>query len=235
MEIAIQQEEGSLRVCAIIPAFNEAKTIAEIVRETSKHVDRVFVVDDGSVDGTAEVARQNGAEVIQHVVNCGPGAALQSGCDAAMLNRFDYVVQVDGDGQHNPKYIPEMLKVARECDMVIASRFLNHSHQSYPLVRRVGIPFFTYVVNLLTHAGITDITSGYRVYRTQSLHRLSRAPNRHWAVAQTMEAAKKGFRIKDVSIEMPLRNAGKSQFSLTRYGLYPIRMTWAILKVILFK
>ncbi len=232
-----QQNSGSelKKVCAVIPAFNEAKTIGKIIQETKNYVDAVFVVDDGSNDGTGEVAQQNGARVIKHNVNRGIGAAQQSGYDAAICNGFDYIIQIDGDGQHNPKYIPEMLEVAQGCDMVVASRFLNGSHQGYPFVRRLGISFFTLVVNVLTHAAITDVTSGYRLYNTESLRKLSRLPSRHWAIEQTLEAAKKGFRIKEVSVEMPVRNIGKSQFSVVTYGLYPFRMVWVVMKVMLFK
>lgn len=231
------QESGNnrIRVCAIIPAYDEAKTIAEIVQETKKYVDMVFVVDDGSTDNTAQVAQQNGAQVIRHRVNRGIGAAQQSGYDAAINNEFDYIVQLDSDGQHNPKHILEMLEVAKECDMVIASRFLNKSYRSYPFFRRLGVSFFTLVANLLTHVGITDVTSGYRVYRTESLRKLSRISSRHWAVEQTLEVGKKGFKIKEVSVEMPVRNTGKSQFSVARYTLYPLRMIWVVLKVMLFK
>lgn len=230
-----QQSSGSepKRVCIVITAYNEVPTIADIICKSKKYVDTVFVVDDCSNDGTDEIARQNGARLIKHSVNRGIGAAQQSGYDAAISNGFDYIIQIDSDGQHNPKYIPEMLEVAQGCDMVIASRFLSKSYQGYPFVRRLGISFFTLVANLLTRANITDITSGYRVYRTGSLRKLSRLPNRHWAVWQTLEAAKKGFRIREVSVEMPVRDVGKSQFSLVTYGLYPFRMFWTILKVLL--
>lgn len=236
METSRQQSGNNwIKVCAVIPAYNEARTIGKIVKETKKYVDTVFVVDDGSSDDTAEVAQQNGARLIKHNVNRGIGAAQQSGYDAAISNGFDYIIQVDGDGQHNPQYIPGMLRVVQESDLVIASRSLNGSYQDYPFVRRLGISFFTLVVNVLTHAGITDTTSGYRAYRSESLKKLSRLPDRHWAMWQTLEAAKKGFRINEVSIEMPLRNTGKSQFSFVTYTLYPFRMVWVILKVMLFR
>ena len=222
-----------MKVCAVIPAYNEAKTIGEVVQQTKQYVDTVYVVDDGSSDGTAEIARQNGALVIRHSVNRGVGAAQQSGYNAAISNGFDYIVQLDSDGQHDPKHIPKMLELVQGCDMVIASRFLNNSYREYPLVRRLGISFFTRLANLLTHANATDVTSGYRVYRTESLNKLSPLPNRHWAIEQTLEAAKRGFRIKEVSVEMPLREIGKSQFSIVRYALYPFRMIHVMLKVML--
>lgn len=224
-----------IKVCAVIPAYNESKTIGKIIREATRCVDTVLVVDDGSIDNTAEIARQNGAEVIRYRVNRGMGAALQSGYSAAISRTFDIIVQLDGDGQHNPKYIPEMLAIIDDCDLVIGSRFLNHSHQEYSFVRRIGISFFTSIVNLLGRIKITDVTSGYRAFRIQSLKRMSHLSARHWAVGQTLEAGKKGLKIKEISVEMPLRGAGSSQFSLRTYALYPFRMVWIILKAMLLR
>jgi glycosyltransferase involved in cell wall biosynthesis len=222
-----------MNACVIIPAHNEAETIGEVVQEARKYADKVLVIDDGSTDNTAEIARENGAEVVHHWQNRGPGAALQSGYDAAISSGVDYVVQVDGDRQHNPRYIPDMLEAVQGCDMVIASRFLNDSYRHYPLVRRWGISFFTFLVNRLGRAKLTDITSGYRAYRTEGLRRLGRSPDGHWAVEQTLRAARKGLGITEISIEMPPRNAGESQFSLKTYAMYPFRMMWVILKVML--
>jgi glycosyltransferase involved in cell wall biosynthesis len=226
---------NSIKVCAVIPAYNEDKTIGKVIRETRKYVDTVFVVDDGSTDKTAEKARENGAEVVQHEHNQGIGRAQQSGYEAAFSCRFDYIVQLDGDGQHNPEHIPEMLDMASSCDMVIASRFLNHSYKKYPLVRRLGISFFAVAINLLTGTAIKDVTSGYRVYRTESLKKLGRLSKRHWAIEQTLEAAKKGFSIKEASVKMPVRNTGRTQFSLATYILYPPKMIYHITKVMLFR
>lgn len=224
-----------MKVCAVIPAYNEEKTVGVVVERTKQYVDTVFVVDDGSIDGTAEIARRYGAEVIQHPVNQGIGAAQQTGYNAAIRNDFDYLIQLDSDGQHDPKYIPEMLEIARSCDMVIASRFRNSNCDGYPFVRRLGISFYSRLTNLLTHANITDVTSGYRIYRMECLKKINRLPNKHWAIAQTLEVAKKGFVIKEVPVSMPTRKQGKSQFSFTTYVLYPIKMILVITRVMLFR
>ena len=224
-----------MKVCAVIPAYNEEKTIGDVVNQTKQYVDKVFVVDDGSIDGTAEVARQHGAEVIQHPVNIGIGAAQQTGYDAAINNDFDYIIQLDSDGQHDPKYIPEMLEIAQSCDMVIASRFKDNNNDGYPFVRKQGISFYSRLTNLLANTNITDVTSGYRVYRTECIKNIGRLPKTHWAIAQTLEAAKKGFKIKEMAVVMPVRKQGESQFSFTTYCLYPIIMIWVIIRVMLFR
>lgn len=226
---------GMYKLVAVIPAYNEAHIIGQVIQETREHVDYVYVIDDCSTDNTEEIARASGAHVIRHDFNRGPGASLQTGCQAAIEAGFDFLVQVDGDGQHNPKYIPEMMQVALNSDLVIASRFLNGSHKSFPLVRRVGVAFFSRIISLLGGVEVTDVTSGFRLYRLEALKKMSTLPNRHWAIHQTMEAAKKDFRIREISAKMPVRANGKSQFSFLTYSLYPIRMVFAILRCSLTK
>lgn len=226
-----------MKVCTVMAAYDESDTIGMVIQETKKYVDKVFVVDDGSTDNTAEVAQQNGAEVIRHDMNRGPGAAVQTGYAAAIAGGYDYIVQIDADGQHNPKYIPKLLEVALDgdCDVVIGSRFLNDSFRDWPLIRKMGIRFFTKVVNLLGSLNITDAVSGFKVHKASSLKKLSRTSDRFPAVEQILEYAKKGMKVKEVSIEMPLRNTGKSYLSLKKLASYPFLVSWAILKVKLFR
>lgn len=219
------------KVCAVIPAYNEHGTLGKVVQEIKKYVDTVIVLDDGSTDDTGEIARQNGAQVFRHESNRGIGLALQSGYDIAISNNFDLVVQLDADGQHDPKHIAEMLNLIKNCDVIIGSRFPNQSHRQYPVVRRAGISFFTAIVNFLGGTRVTDVTSGYRMYRTQVLKKLTPLSERHWAVGQTLEIGKMGFTVKEISIEMPVRSTGKSQFSFIKYALYPFRMILIIIKV----
>jgi len=228
-------DNNNLKVCAVIPAYNEEQTIGNIIKETKKYIDTIFVVDDGSKDRTAEIARENGARVIRHVINLGYGAAQRTGHKVAELEGFEYILQLDADGQHNPKYIPELLKFARDCDMVIGSRFLNHSYKKYPLVRKIGIKFFTWMVKSLGSVDLTDITSGFKVYKVESLKKLGRTSDKHPAVEQMLEIARKGFKIKEISIEMPVRENGESHLNLKRYTFYPIRMIDSVLRVLLFR
>jgi glycosyltransferase involved in cell wall biosynthesis len=224
-----------VRAVAVIPAYNEAETIGPVIDGTSEYVDEVVVVDDGSSDGTAGIAREHGARVLEHAFNTGVGGAVRTGYEFAIRNGYDFVVQVDADGQHDPAEIPRLLEVAEECDMVIGSRYLNGSYRDFSLVRRLGIQFFTGVVNLLGRAEITDVTSGFRVYRVAALADILHRSDSHWAVEQTLEAAKRGQRIEEVSIEMPPREAGDSQFTLDTFVLYPVRMVDTIVRVLVFR
>lgn len=224
-----------MQVAAVIPAYNEAVEIGEVVERTREHVDEVVVVDDGSTDDTRAIARSKGATVLEHIINTGVGGAQRTGYEYAFRGEFEFVVQLDGDGQHDPAYIPELLEVARECDMVIGSRYLNDSIEDYPFVRRLGIQFFTSVVNVLGKIGITDVTSGFRVYRASRLREIIHSSDRHWAVEQTLGAARQGLDIREVSVEMPTRENGNSQFNLNTFVLYPVRMLNIILQILVFR
>ncbi len=225
-----------MRTVAVIPAYNESETIGPVIEQTGEYVDRVVVVDDGSSDDTAAIARDHGAVVVEHVFNTGVGGAVRTGYQYAIKHDYDWVVQVDADGQHDPAKIPELLDVAEDGhDMVIASRYLNESYQDYSATRNVGIQFFTRLVNALGDIEITDVTSGFRVYRVSMLADILHRGDKHWAIEQTLEAAKGGYRITEVSTKMPTREEGESQFTLDTFALYPIRMTDTILRVLLFR
>lgn len=232
-----QDADNQRKVCAVIPALNESITLERIVRETRKFVDVVFVIDNGSTDSTAEVARENGAEVIRYTAKRGYGVSQYAGHAIAMQNGFDYILQLDADGQHDPRYIPLLLETALggDYDIVLGSRFLSDSYKSLSFIRRSGIIFFSRVVSFLGHTKITDVTSGFKVYKVSSLKKLSKPSDTHPAVEQMLEIAKRGMRIKEVPIEMPIRDTGKSHLDLTKFAFYPFRGIWAILKVMLFR
>lgn len=224
-----------MRTLAVIPAYNESETIGTVIDGTEEYVDRVLVVDDGSMDETVAVSREHGAVVLEHAFNTGVGGAVRTGYRYAIEHDFDFVVQVDADGQHDPDQIPRLLDAATEADMVIGSRYLNDSHEEYSAVRKLGIRFFTELVNLLGGVDITDVTSGFRVYRVSALASILHHSDDHWAVEQTLEAAKRDLEIVEVSTEIPTRSEGSSQFTLETFVMYPLRMTDVALRVLLFR
>lgn len=237
-------QEGSLTtspspesrsIVAIIPAYNEADTINDVVEITKEYVDKVVVVDDASSDSTSNIAKRSAANVVTHPKNLGVGAAVHTGYQIAIREDFDVVVQIDADGQHDPSYIPEMLeRIDEGADMVIGSRWLNGSFKEYSLVRRAGIRFFTLETNVLGGLDITDVTSGFRAYDVEMLSELGRPEDSHWALEQTLEAARNGYEVNEVSIPMPPETEG-SQFDLTTFLSYPPRMVLITLKVLLFR
>lgn len=223
--------EGEL--LAIIPAYNEEDTIRGVVENTKEYVNQVLVVDDNSTDRTLEIAKDCADLVVSHETNKGVGGAVYTGYQVGIENSFEYIVQLDSDGQHDPEYIPSLLeKQKRTCaDMVIGSRWLNESYKRYSIVRRMGIRFFSAEVSLLGGVNITDVTSGYRIYRASMLENLDEPSEDHWAIEQTLEAARKNYKIVEESVPMPPRTDG-SQFDTETFFKYPVRMIIATIKVL---
>jgi hypothetical protein len=223
-------------VVAIIPVYNESDSLEEVIQETKPYVDKVIIINDASRDATEAVASKHADGVVTHKQNTGVGGAVHTGYQVASREGFDTVIQIDGDGQHDPAYIPDLLAAMEEddADMVIGSRWLNGSHEDYSRVRRTGIRFFTFEANVLGGLSITDVTSGFRAYDVDMLTDLRRPNNSHWALEQTLEAARGGYNITEVSVPMPPATEG-SQFDLNTFLTYPPRMILITLKVLLYK
>ncbi len=229
--------DNRMKICVIIPALNESATIERVIKETIKYIDIVYVIDNGSIDNTAELAKASGAAVIPCVVKNGYGAVQYTGQSVAMQNGFDYVLQVDADGQHDCKYIPLLLETALtgNYDIVLGSRFLDGDRCNLSYIRKIGIKFFSKVVSILGNTTITDVTSGFKVYKISSLKKLHKPSDKHPAIEQMLEMARKGMKIKEVPIEMLPRNSGESHLSLVKFVLYPLRGVISIIKVMLFR
>lgn len=151
--------------CIIVPTYNEEKNIAAVISDIKKYSeDDIVVIDDGSTDSTAEIARKVGAFVIRHPFNMGYGVALQTGYKYALKHHYDVLVQMDGDGQHSAKFIPELFKEVEssKCDVAIGSRFLAQSEYRTGLFKSAGIKIFRRIIWWITCEKITDPTSGYQ-------------------------------------------------------------------------
>jgi len=156
---------------AAMPAFNEEKTIAEVIQSCKRHVDQVVVVDDGSSDDTAGVAERLGAHVVRHPRNMGYGAALKSCFEAARELKADRMVIIDSDGQHNPEDIPRLLKPLDDgADIVIGSRFCNGNGQNIPAYRKVGMKVLDITTRLAGGVKVTDSQSGFRAYGRKAIN-----------------------------------------------------------------
>jgi len=162
---------------ALIPAYNEEKTIANVVKETKKFVDLVIVVDDGSRDATAKVAEEAGAVVVRHLRNMGYGAAVKTLMRAALAADAKYAVLLDADGQHDPTDIPKFLQKLKEgADVVIGNRFKT---SKIPTYRKIGIYTIRTILRLL---GIrtTDPENGYRAFNRKALETLVKELEETW-------------------------------------------------------
>jgi len=219
-----------VRVAVVIPAHNEEQALPAVLKGVKKALDgvyeyKIFLVDDGSEDETARVALENGVEVASHAYATGVGGATKTGFLMSKEWSPDYIIQIDADGQHSPSDLCKFLDEISggEHDLIIGSRFLGASPE-INFVRRIGISFFTWLVNRLTSFKLTDITNGYRVFRAELLDELFFSSEKHWAIEMTLLASKNGLKVKEVPIETMLRESGFSQFhNLTMFFWYPLR------------
>ena len=155
---------------ACIPAYNEESYIEDLVKSAKNHVDSVIVCDDGSTDGTADMAKKAGAIVISHKINQGYGAAIISLFDYARDNNAEIMITLDGDGQHNPNQIPLLLNIITQhnVDVVIGSRFLNQNIEA-PGYRQRGIKIITSAANFGADLKVSDSQSGFRAYSKNAI------------------------------------------------------------------
>ncbi|MFA6429383.1 MAG: glycosyltransferase family 2 protein [Patescibacteria group bacterium] len=161
-----------MKVVAVMPAFHEAPRIQAAILGVRQHIPLIVVVDDGSLDGTADRAREVGALVLRHPINRGQGAALKTGTQAALLLGADIVVHVDADGQHDPSGLPGLVAplLSGEADVVFGSRYLGVEPQGMPLSRRMlhrGIRLFNAFALGIPHR-VTDPQTGLRAFHVRA-------------------------------------------------------------------
>jgi len=201
-----------MKTIAIIPAYNEENCIEKIVTKTSKYVDSVLVIDDGSTDSTSEVAEKAGANVIRNVKNIGLGLTIRKGYIEALKSGADIIIQLDSDGQYDPDEIPLLLEpiLKNEADMVLGCRLENLMFDM-PAIKRFGNRAFSWILRLLTDEDVKDGQTGFRAIRREVLE--SALPTSKFSYTQEMiiRAAKEGWRIKSVPIHFYARYDGKSR------------------------
>jgi glycosyltransferase involved in cell wall biosynthesis len=193
----------------IIPAYNEEKYIREVidrVKKCSPGAD-ILVVDDGSADNTVRIAEEKGINVISHPYNLGDGSARQTGYMYALNEGYKYIVQIDGDGQHNPEHIPELLAPLLEgsADIAIGSRFLNRTGYKQSFARSAGMFIFNTIASVVTGMKITDSTSGYRAADRKVIEFYcdkNYYPTHYPDADLIILSHFAGFRIKEISVEM---------------------------------
>lgn len=223
----------------IVPSYNEGGTIGKVVddiRDQSLELDyEIAVINDSSSDNTAQVAEGKDVTVLSHPVNLGGGAALRTGFKYAARKDFDYVVCVDGDGQHDPEYMEKVLNpvVDEDYDLSIGSRYRGEKGYDIPLIRDLGIKFYSKTVSFLSGYNITDCTSGYRaISRDLFKEYAENYSDSFWAIEATIWAGRKGFNIKEVPVKMSEREEGESHLNLSNTIRYPVSMIYAIFRAL---
>lgn len=149
-------------VWAVIAAKDEEKYISEVIKETKGYVGHVVVVDDGSHDSTKKRAEETGAIVLKHITNLGKGAAIKTGCEYAISNGADLILLLDGDGQHEPKEIPNFLSKLEYYDIVFGVRT---KRKSMPLILKFGNWFINKATKILYKIDINDTQCGFRAFK----------------------------------------------------------------------
>jgi glycosyltransferase involved in cell wall biosynthesis len=226
---------AKLRKLAIVPAYNEAEMVGRVVRDIQREAPGfdILVVNDGSTDATGAVAAGEGAVVISHPYNIGIGGAVQSGYKYALRNGYDVAVQVDGDGQHKPEYLPQLLKALHtsgdEADMVCGSRFRGNPGYKVPFGRRLGNLIFSVVLTTLTRRRITDPTSGFRMTNRRGIELFARDyPHDYPEVEALLMLHAHHLRIHEVPVRMNARGFGSSSIDYPRSAYYMVKVMLAL-------
>ena len=227
------------RILVVMPAHNEAESIGrtlERVREALPEAEAV-VVNDYSSDATTAVAERAGAHVVELPWNLGYGGAVQTGFKYALAHGFDYVIQMDADGQHDPAGARALLApvLAGETDVAIGSRFLGLADYSIPPLRRLGMRVFSAIVTFVTRQRFSDPTSGFQAMNQRAMAFFARDnyPSDFPDADTIILLSLAGFRVREVPVTMRARTAGSSMHSNLSAFYYVSKMTLSILMVLL--
>ena len=223
-----------MRKLIIIPAYNEEenieKTVESILRD-STGFDYV-VINDCSKDRTKQICEEKGYNVVNLPINLGIGGAVQTGYKYAVRNGYDMAVQVDGDGQHDPKFLAEMADYLEKnnLDMVIGSRFIEMEGFQSSGLRRIGIRFFTWLIKVMTGTKITDPTSGLRMIGKNVLQIFAEDYPKDYPEPESVVAIlRRNMKVEEIPVIMREREGGVSSISMKKSVYYMIKVTLAII------
>ena len=218
----------STRICILIPAYNAQETLGSVLKKIEPLKMDTLVVNDGSSDETKKVASENGAQLLEHSLNLGKGAALQTGFQYILQKDYQVVITLDADGQHDPSEIPSLLKIFQivKPDILIASRAAEFGKMTF--LRRFWNRLGVKAVARLCHSDITDSQSGFRLIRTKVLKEVDFSTSRFETELELLiKACKKGFSVLSVPINtQQVDGTGSSHFR-------PVADTWLVCKIFL--
>lgn len=223
-------EAIKIKTLIIVPAYNEALNIEKTIKDIKKNTDYDYIViNDCSKDNTKEVCRKNGFNMVSLPINFGLTSAIQVGMKYAKENGYDIAIQFDGDGQHNAKYLKDLVKEIEKnnVDVAIGSRFVT---QKKPLsARMLGSRLISFAIKLTTWKKITDPTSGMRAYDKKAIELFNNNASLTPEPDTIVYMIKKGFNIKEVQVEMSEREFGESYLNAFKSIKYMMNMMLSIL------
>jgi glycosyltransferase involved in cell wall biosynthesis len=221
---------------AVVPAYNESATISRVVQGLHARAPRfdVLVVDDGSTDGTAQAAELSGARVLRMPFNLGIGGAVQAGFVFADEHGYDFMAQVDGDGQHEPAELVKLVTAMSDSpwpDMVCGSRFLSEDfHYPAPVSRRTGIHIFATLLSWIVSERVSDPTSGFRLYNRRAIELFARDyPHDYPEVEAVLMLHHHRLRMAETPVKMYTRSGGVSSISSGKSAYYMVKVLLALL------
>ncbi len=225
---------GAARTLVVMPAFNESESIADVIAEVRAALPEVgcLVVDDGSRDDTAEVARRAGAKVARLPYNLGVGGAMRLGFKYALENGYDNVVQIDADGQHDPRNVPELLAALDHADLVIGARFAGVGDYEVRGPRRWAMRLLSATLSRAAKTRLTDTTSGFKASGPRAVALFAEHYPAEY-LGDTIEAlvlaVRNGCTITQVPVPMRPRSAGTPSHAPFKAGVYLMRAFLALL------
>jgi glycosyltransferase involved in cell wall biosynthesis len=224
------------RRLAVVPAYNEEAAIGDVVRSLQLQAASfdVLVIDDGSTDDTAAHAAAAGATVVRLPFNLGIGGAVQAGFIYARDHDYDYMAQVDGDGQHDPGELAKLvdrIQAEPSVDVVCGSRFVTEDYvYPAPISRRTGIHLFAFALTRILRQQISDPTSGFRLYSRRAIALFARDyPHDYPEVEAILMVHASRLRLTEVPVRMHVRATGRSSITKPRSFYYMVKVSLALL------
>lgn len=228
------QERKKMKKLIIIPAFNEADSLPTLINNITSLNDRYdyIIINDGSYDETKRICNEMGYSVIHLPINSGIGVAVQTGYKYALENEYDIAIQIDGDGQHDVKYLSKVVSPIenKEADVVIGSRFITKEGFQSSGTRRMGIKLLSTIIWICTGVKVKDVTSGFRAVNKEFIRIFAEDYSKDYPEPEAIVTAKMyGGIIKEVPVVMKERESGTSSITLWKSVYYMIKVTLAIL------
>lgn len=227
------------QIAVIIPAYNEEESIGKVIQEVtnlgtslSSHSLQIIVINDCSTDHTARIIAGLPCTDLHLPINLGIGGAVQTGFKHAFNTGFDFAIQLDGDGQHPAEFIPKLVEasISNEWDVVIGSRFIEHSGFQSSQIRRTGIRYFMWLNRLIVSQQITDSTSGFRLLNRDALKIVSEYyPDEYPEPEAIVLFRINKLRIGEIPVVMKERQGGVSSIQTFSSVYYMIKVTLAII------